>query len=101
MEDITDADYKHEKRVCKDFNVKNLCKYCGLHVQSDTLLLADAPFPLLSAGGGGVGWGERPTKFSKRGGLTGSQFLEGGCRERWGDLFRRGLQFLHKKSTKT
>ena len=33
--------------------------------------------PNLSAGGGGV---EPPTKFSKKGGgLTGSQFLEGGC----------------------
>ena len=32
--------------------------------------------PLLSAGGGGV---EPPTKFSKRGGLIGSQRLEGGC----------------------
>ena len=24
MEDITDADYTHEKRVCKDFEIKNL-----------------------------------------------------------------------------
>ena len=24
MDDITDADYKHAKRVCKDFEVKNL-----------------------------------------------------------------------------
>ena len=27
------------------------------------------------------GGGEPPTKFSKRGSLTGSQFLEGGCWE--------------------
>ena len=67
MEDITDADYKHEKRVCKDFNVKNLCKYCGLHVQSDTLLLADAPFPLLSAGGGEWGGVNVQPNFQKGG----------------------------------
>ena len=24
MEDITDADYKHAKRVCKDFEIKKL-----------------------------------------------------------------------------
>ena len=24
MEDITDADYTHAKRVCKDFDIKNL-----------------------------------------------------------------------------
>ena len=24
MEDITDADYMHSKRVCKDFEIKNL-----------------------------------------------------------------------------
>ena len=24
MEDITDADYAHEKRVCKDFEIKKL-----------------------------------------------------------------------------
>ena len=38
--------------------------------------------------GGGV---ESPTKFSKRWGLAGPQFLEGG------DFFQGGLQFLHKK----
>ena len=27
MEDITDADYPHAKRVCKDFKVKNLRDY--------------------------------------------------------------------------
>ena len=41
MEDITDADYVHAKRVCKDFEIKNLGEYHDLHVQSDTLLLAD------------------------------------------------------------
>ena len=42
MEDITDADYAHSKRVCKDFEIKNLGEYHDLYVQSDTLLLADA-----------------------------------------------------------
>ena len=41
MEDITDADYVHTKRVCKDFEIKNLGEYHDLYVQSDTLLLAD------------------------------------------------------------
>ena len=41
MEDITDADYTHAKRVCKDFEIKNLGEYHDLYVQSDTLLLAD------------------------------------------------------------
>ena len=42
MEDITDADYAHAKRVCKDFEMKNLGEYHDLYVQSDTLFLADA-----------------------------------------------------------
>ena len=41
MEDITDADYTHTKRVSKDFEIKNLGKYHNLYVQSDTLFLAD------------------------------------------------------------
>ena len=31
MENITDAGYAHEKRVCKDFEIKNLGQY---HVYS-------------------------------------------------------------------
>ena len=42
IKDITDADYTHAKRVCKDFKIKNLGEYHDLHVQSSTLLLADA-----------------------------------------------------------
>ena len=42
MEDITDADYTHAKRVCKDFEIKNLGEYHDLYVQNDTLILADA-----------------------------------------------------------
>ena len=41
MEDITDADYAHAKRVCKDFETKHLGGYLDLYVQSDALLLAD------------------------------------------------------------
>ena len=41
MEDITDADYMHVKRVCKDFEIKKLGKYHDLHLKSDTLLLDD------------------------------------------------------------
>ena len=40
MEDITDADYAHAKRVCKDFEIKK-CRRISRLVQSDTLLLAD------------------------------------------------------------
>ena len=41
MDDITDADYTHPKRVCKDFEITNIGEYHELHVQSNTLLLAD------------------------------------------------------------
>ena len=39
MEDITDADYEHTKRVCKVFEIKNLGEHDDLYVQSNTLLL--------------------------------------------------------------
>ena len=41
LEDTTDADYAHAKRVCKDFEIKNVGEYHDLYVQIDTLLLAD------------------------------------------------------------
>ena len=41
MEDITDADHRHAKRVFKSLNNKTLGDYHDLYVQSDTLLLAD------------------------------------------------------------
>ena len=41
MENITDADYAHAKRLCKGFEIKNLGEYLDLYLQSDTLLLAD------------------------------------------------------------
>ena len=42
MEDITDGDCAHVKRVWKDFKIKNLGEYHDLYVPSDALLLADA-----------------------------------------------------------
>ena len=41
MEDITDAHQGHTKRVCKDFEIKNLGEYHDLYFQSDGLLLPD------------------------------------------------------------
>ena len=41
MEDLTDTDYTHAKRVCKNFKIKNLGEYHDLYVQSDRLLLSD------------------------------------------------------------
>ena len=41
MEDITDADYMQGKRVCKDFEIKNLGEYHDLYLKSNTLILAD------------------------------------------------------------
>ena len=41
MEDITEADHLYVKRVCKDFEIKNLSEYQDLYLKSDTLLLAD------------------------------------------------------------
>ena len=41
MEDITDADYMHAKRVCTDFEIKNFGEYHDLYLKSDTLLLTD------------------------------------------------------------
>ena len=38
---ITDVDYRHAKRVFKEFNVKNLGEYHDLFVQSDPWFLAD------------------------------------------------------------
>ena len=41
MKDITDADYAHASRVCKDIEIKKLGEYLDLYDQSRTLLLAD------------------------------------------------------------
>ena len=39
MEDITDTDYKHVKRVKEDFRIQDLGDYHYLYVQTDILLL--------------------------------------------------------------
>lgn len=41
MEAIPDVDYRHGKRVWKDFETKTLGKSCNLYVRSNTVLLAD------------------------------------------------------------
>ena len=41
MKDIVDADYTYAKRICKDFEIKNLGENHDLYVQSNALLLAD------------------------------------------------------------
>ena len=41
MENITDVDHRHEKRVFKSLNNNNLGDCYDLYVRSDTLLLAD------------------------------------------------------------
>ena len=41
MEDFTDPDCAHAKRVCNVFEIKNLGEHHDLYVQSDTLFLAD------------------------------------------------------------
>ena len=41
MEDITNADYMHAKRVCKDFEIKRLSEYHDLYLKGDTILLAN------------------------------------------------------------
>ena len=41
MEDTTDADYTYTKRVCKDFEIKNLEEYPDLYVQSNMSALVD------------------------------------------------------------
>ena len=41
MEEITDADYIHGKRICKDFEIKSLGEYHDLYLKSNTLLLTD------------------------------------------------------------
>ena len=37
IEDITDADYEHTKRTCRDFEMNNIGEYHDLFGQSDAL----------------------------------------------------------------
>ena len=60
----------------------------------------------LSAGGGGKGWVEPSTKFSKRRSLTGSQssdlrISESGCWERWGYFLQWGSSFYIENNLKS
>ena len=41
MEDIKDSDWNHAKRVCKDFEIKNLGEYHDLYLESDVLLMTN------------------------------------------------------------
>ena len=41
LENIADKDYTHAQKVFEELNVKNIGHYHDLHVQTDTLLLAD------------------------------------------------------------
>ena len=41
MEDITNTDPSHEKRVGQDFEITRFSENYDLYVQSDTVLLAD------------------------------------------------------------
>ena len=41
MDDITDLNYTHAKRICQNFNIKNVGEYHDFYVQSVILLLAD------------------------------------------------------------
>ena len=41
IEDITETDYKHGKRVCKDFEINNLGEYHDLYLRSDLLPVVD------------------------------------------------------------
>ena len=41
MKGITDIDYRHAKKVFKEFRINNFGKYRNLYVQSDRILLAD------------------------------------------------------------
>ena len=41
MEYIIDENFMHGKRVCNDFEIKNLVECHDLYLKSDTLILAD------------------------------------------------------------
>ena len=39
MEDTTDSDYIHAKKICEDFEIKKFGEYHDLYLKNDTLLL--------------------------------------------------------------
>ena len=44
---VTDEDYTHVQRTCKDLNMNNLGEYNDFYVQSDGLLVAEVLINLL------------------------------------------------------
>ena len=42
MNGVTNVDYRHAKRVFKNFSNKNIGDYIDLYIQSDTLFLAES-----------------------------------------------------------
>ena len=85
--------YKVAQRVLS-FKKKTRLTVMNMHSK---LLNSHSVHPPLSDGGRV----EPPTKFSKRGGLTGPQLLEGGCWERGGDFFQGGCNFHIKNKLKS
>ena len=39
VEEITDSDYSHAKRICKNLEIKDLGEYHDFYLKSDSLLL--------------------------------------------------------------
>ena len=42
MDDITDTNYMHAKKVCKYFEIKKFGEYHDIYLKSDILFLSDA-----------------------------------------------------------
>ena len=42
MDDITDTNYMHAKKICKDFEIKKLSEYHDFYLKSDILFLSDS-----------------------------------------------------------
>ena len=42
MEDITDTNFTHAKKVCRDLEIKKLGEYHDLYLKSDILFFPDA-----------------------------------------------------------
>ena len=85
--------YKVAQRVLS-FKKKTRLTVMNMHSK---LLNSHSVHPPLSDGGRV----EPPTKFSKRGGLTGPQLLEGVAGKEGVTLIRQGLQFSHKNKLKS
>ena len=81
--------------ILQHLNPRNLALLAHLKTNFDHATSTHIVPPPVSAGGRGV---NTATKLTKRGGLAGSQFLEGiAGKGGEGDLFQKGLQFVYKK----